>query len=409
MSAFLISIGLVVVFVVSVCVKLVFFPSSQVTKELVESPAAARKESPSATTLANARAALITLLLEDIAASDDETLLAGWTTPLGGNVEDNAKLLSVISLTDANLPGLSVRDRVMSSYADVAQELIDSGNVTTALEHELGLRSARRVPSSLVPKGCTNVRAEKTNWLNVGHNLPSKALNNVIIYGTGEEDVDEVEEDAEEEIQVDVAVRAKVEIEEDEKDEKVQVDVAVVAKVKVEVEEGHVGRIVKMWSQAAEVAVAEEGDFDAAVEQEVVVVVAGKVEEVTAAVEQEVVVAAIVVEEVKELAATVEEEVVVAVAVIINEVKEVAATAEEEAVVAVEDFNVAEEKVLSSSLGRRKSLPWKMSFQVVWKGQKACLKVQVKHHWTTSRHERTQKEVAMFVGLPPRAIWETHK
>ncbi|KAJ3006975.1 hypothetical protein HKX48_009376, partial [Thoreauomyces humboldtii] len=227
--------------------------------ELVELPVAGHKESPSAAqkesasaTLANARADLIAMLLDNMAASEEETLLAGWTTPLGGSVEDNAKLLSVIALTDANVPGLSVRDGEVTSFADVAQELIDNDNVTTALEKELGQRSARRVPSPLVPKGCTNVRAEKTNWLNVGHNLPSKALNNVIIYGKDEDNVDKVEEDVEEEIQVDVAVRAKVEIEEDEKDEKVQVDVAVVAKVKVEVEEGHVGRMVKMWSQAAE-------------------------------------------------------------------------------------------------------------------------------------------------------------
>ncbi|KAJ3011717.1 hypothetical protein HKX48_006697 [Thoreauomyces humboldtii] len=212
MSAFLISIGLVAVFVVSVCVKLVFFPSSQVTNELVEDMQL-KKESPS-TTLANARADLIAMLLGDIAASDEETLLDGWTTPLGGNVEDNAKLLSVIAVTDANLPGLSVRDGEMTSYADVAQELIDSDNITTALKHELGLRSARRVPSSLVPKGCTNVRAGKTDWLN--------------------------DKEGEEEEEVELAVVAK-EIEER------KVEIAVVAG------EGLVGRMVTMWSLVAEV------------------------------------------------------------------------------------------------------------------------------------------------------------
>ncbi|KAJ3017138.1 hypothetical protein HKX48_003692 [Thoreauomyces humboldtii] len=238
MSAFLISIGLVVVFVVSVCVKLVFFfSSSQVTiDELVETPVAGHKESPSAAqkesasaTLAKARADLIAMLLDDMAASEEETLLAGWTTPLGGRVEHNANLLSVIARTDANLPGLSVRDGEVTSYADVAQELIDNDNATTALRHELDRRSARRVPSSLVPVGCTNVRAEKTNWLQVGHNLPSKALNTVIIYGKDEEDVEEQEEE--------LAVVAK-EIEER------KVEIAVVAG------EGLVGRMVNLWSQA---------------------------------------------------------------------------------------------------------------------------------------------------------------
>ncbi|KAJ3015801.1 hypothetical protein HKX48_004388 [Thoreauomyces humboldtii] len=111
-----------------------------------------------AAALAKARADLIAKLVQDCEASDDDTLLKGWTgLPLSGTLKQNARLTTVMAMSD-EWEGLEVRVGKVTPMVELAKELVDAYNAKKAKKSRRRMRSARRVPSSLIPEGCKRVR-----------------------------------------------------------------------------------------------------------------------------------------------------------------------------------------------------------------------------------------------------------
>ncbi|KAJ3020834.1 hypothetical protein HKX48_000134 [Thoreauomyces humboldtii] len=261
--------------------------------------------------LAAARLKLMRRLVRDCRKSEVGTCLPGWSenNPLTGTLNQNARLASIMGLTHLNLPGTKLRGEEYTSMTDLAGELIGASNWAAAQSVQRKLRPAPRKVSMLVPNNAKNVRAHFAvdKGPKVGCNRQSKAQ----MTGPGEMPLVECDDI------VDFGGNTRAFF----------LSAPIFNQTNATVE-------------PEVVVVAEEGGLDATVEQEVVVAVAEKVEEVEevqATVEQQVVAV---------VNATVEQEVVA----VVNEFKEVSATVEHEVVAVV--VSATSDQVVAAKQGK---------------------------------------------------------
>ncbi|KAJ3011255.1 hypothetical protein HKX48_006932 [Thoreauomyces humboldtii] len=249
--AFLILVGFVLVLVVSVCVKMLKERPSKVTVQLLkEDDCITAKileevrsaKASAAAALAKARADLIVKLVQDCEASDGDTLLKGWTgLPLSGTLKQNARLTTLMAMSD-EWEGLEVRVGKVTPMVDLAKELVDAYNAKKAKKSRRRMRSARKVPSSLVPEGYK--RASRVP--RAGHHRESRALNTPLV----KKQVEQVEQ-VEEMVAVNVAVVVSVRFEEED-------DVIVrVVEVRLEKQEGTIAPFVEVKLEEKEPVIVE--------------------------------------------------------------------------------------------------------------------------------------------------------